>query len=490
MERLSRLVNDEAAPAGSSASDRATPSHADAKAANQIAGTADRTDAPRAAPMPDLRSSTPTPQPWKETNSTQPFVPHAPQSLHEAKVTDRDVANLAIKLLFKLHNSSGRKIADHVRLPFALVESVLQRLRATQLVVYKDSVPAGDYVYQLTEKGHAEAERLTSQCSYFGAAPVHLDDYIASVHAQSIRRQKITVADLDGALEGLRINPLVFNQVGQALRAGRGFFIYGSPGNGKTTIAERIGRAYGQTVWIPRTLYVQGEIIRLLDPSVHVEVPLEPNESLTSSEIDHRWARIRRPTLIAGGELTMERLELNFNPTTGISEAPLQLKSNCGALVIDDFGRQRMSTAELLNRWIVPLDKQHDYLNLHNGQAIQVPFDQLLIFSTNLEPRDLVDEAFLRRMPYKIQVPDPSIDDFRWLLRSYADQFGVPFTDEGAEHLIQQHFLACGRQFRICHARDLLQQVQIFCEFNDLPVEMNKRSIDVAASNYFAIMGE
>ena len=244
--------------------------------------------------------------------------------------------------------------------------------------------------------------------------------------AQLLTTQHPTTEDLKRAFEDLVINARTLNRLGPAINSGRGLFLFGAAGNGKTSIAERVTKAFGEYIWIPRALGIDGEIIRLFDPSNHEEAPEEIGSGLLDdSKIDKRWVRIRRPTIVVGGELTMDNLEVTLNTSTGISEAPMQLKSNCGTLVIDDFGRQRMTTDELLNRWIVPLEKRYDFLNLPNGKKIQVPFDQLIIFSTNLEPKELVDEAFLRRIPYKIEVLDPSEDEFRDLLKAHGAKAGL-----------------------------------------------------------------
>jgi predicted ATPase with chaperone activity len=273
------------------------------------------------------------------------------------------------------------------------------------------------------------------------------------------------------------------------VNSGRGLFLYGAAGNGKTSIAERVTKAFGNTIWIPRAIGVDGEIIRLFDPSAHEEAPLEPTSGLMSvAKVDKRWVRIRRPTIVAGGELTMDNLELTLNTSTGISEAPVQLKSNCGVLVIDDFGRQRISSQELLNRWIVPLEKRHDFLNLANGKKIQVPFDQLIIFSTNLQPKNLVDEAFLRRIAYKIEVVDPTEEEFRQLFRMMAELLEVPYNDAAVDYVIEQHYRKTGRPFRCCQPRDLMLQVRNFCHFRNCPPEMTNEFMDFAVENYFAIM--
>jgi len=312
---------------------------------------------------------------------------------------------------------------------------------------------------------------------------------VASVEAQSLTRQHPSPDALNRAFDDLLLNKKMLDRLGPAVNSGRGLFLYGAPGNGKTSIAERVTASFGKCIWIPRSLGVDGEIIRLFDPVNHVEAPLAPNQGLIDQRrIDKRWVRIRRPTIIAAGELTMSSLEVTVNTSTGVSEAPLQLKSNCGTLVIDDFGRQRVRVEELLNRWIVPLEKHYDFLNLPNGKKIQVPFDQLLIFSTNLEPRDLVDEAFLRRIPYKIEVVDPTEDEFRRLFEFMAPKLGFEYRREPVDELIEKHFRRAGRPFRFCQPRDLLLQVRNYCAYRKRPPELTAEYFDYACENYFAVM--
>ena len=219
----------------------------------------------------------------------------------------------------------------------------------------------------------------------------------------------------------MTLQPSLISQIGQALNDGRGLFLYGAPGNGKTSIAERVCSSFGQCVWIPQIVTIHGELMRIYDPSCHEAVK---SPQLDALKYDRRWVLIRRPTIVVGGELTLEYLETRFNTAAGIAEAPVQLKSNCGTLVIDDFGRQRVSSTEILNRLIVPLEKHYDFLYLASGRQIQVPFDELLVLSTNLEPQDLLDEAFLRRIPYKIEIGDPTEVQFRELVKSQATSLG------------------------------------------------------------------
>ncbi len=319
-------------------------------------------------------------------------------------------------------------------------------MKHDRLVAHKGSAPMNDYVYQLTELGRERAKKFAEQCTYFGAAPVPLHAYIESVRKQTLTDQHPTEEDLHRAFEDLLIDKKMLLRLGPAINSGRGLFLFGAPGNGKTSIAERITKAFGQAIWIPRAIGIDGEIMRLFDPGMHEEMPLPANEGLLDNrKIDHRWVRIRRPTIVVGGELTMDHLEVTLNTATNVSEAPVQLKSNCGTLVIDDFGRQRMTTDQLLNRWIVPLEKRYDFLNMASGKKIQVPFDQLIVFSTNLEPKDLVDDAFLRRIPYKIEVIDPDENAFRNLLKIMAPKLGVEYDEAAVDYLIEKHYKAVNR---------------------------------------------
>lgn len=417
------------------------------------------------------------------------FVPWAPDSLAAAGLSEAEVEALLLRFLLTKGYATGHESAQQLKLPYRLVEPVIRALKSDQIIIFRSSTNSGDYLLQLSDVGRERARRYTEISTYYGSAPVSLKDYYFAVTAQSIQHQRPKVAQLKKAFEDLLISPEMLDRLGPAVTAGRGMFLYGYPGNGKTSIAERVTRAFGPTIWIPRAIGVDGEIIRLFDPINHEEAPLPKDSPLfAGANLDQRWIRIKRPTIVVGGELTMDHLELVFNRVTGIGEAPLQLKSNCGTLVIDDFGRQRISTSELLNRWIVPLEKRYDYLNTVSGKKIQVPFDQLVIFSTNLEPRDLVDDAFLRRIPYKIEVKDPTEQQFRELFRIMAGKLGVPLDPSGLDYLIERYYKQTGRPYRNCQPRDLLLQIKYFCEYLDRPAEMATRAIDYAVENYFSVV--
>lgn len=435
---------------------------------------------------PAQRSELPTQPPTEEV---APFFPTEPQSLEEAKVNETLVEELICKFLLAKGEASIRQVSDQVGLPFHVVEGIVVRMKAEQLLGYIDSSAMNDYVLKLTEAGRNRGKRYSDICSYFGACPVSFGDYVASVKAQTINDQNPNEEDLARAFSDLLIDPTMMIKLGPAVNSGRGMFLYGYPGNGKTSIAERITAAFGPYVWIPKAITMDRDIVRVFDPMSHEQCPPEAGSGLLSqNNYDQRWVRIRRPTIVVGGELTMEHLELQYNPVTGISEAPVQMKSNTGLLLIDDFGRQRMTVDELLNRWIVPLEKRYDFLNTSNGKKIQVPFDQLVVFSTNLEPKDLVDDAFLRRIPYKIEVPNPSIENFVKLFKIMCKIYKFEWKPELIQWLIKEHYLPVNRPFRNCHPRDLLLQVQNYCKYLKKPFELSKESLNFACENYFSIM--
>ncbi|MEX2175839.1 MAG: AAA family ATPase [Pirellulaceae bacterium] len=459
------------------------------KRINELAGGDSKTGQPVPAETPAAPAGAAGQLVAHVVNGAEEFVPLEPKTIRDAGLTDSEVEALVLKYLLSRGDATGRDCADQVKLSFVMIEPLLRQLKYEQLLVYRGGAPMNDYVYQLTDLGRERARRFMDHCTYFGAAPVSLTDYIGSVKRQSLEQQHPTEADLRRAFDDILIGDRMLRRLGPAINSGRGMFLFGRAGNGKTTIAERVTRAFGQFIWIPRSIGVDGEVIRLFDPVNHEECPLPPNTGLLDqSHLDRRWVRIRRPTIVVGGELTMDNLEVTLNRSTGISESPLQLKSNCGTLVIDDFGRQKMSIDSLLNRWIVPLEKRYDFLNLPNGKKIQVPFDQLIIFSTNLEPRDLVDEAFLRRIPYKIEVIDPTEQEFRDLMKLMCDRLGFEYDEGPVTYLIETHYRKANRPFRCCQPRDLLTQVKNYCLFRKTTPKLTNDYLDLAVENYFAVM--
>lgn len=420
----------------------------------------------------DLRESGRVPE--------ETFFPKAPESLAEAGISEHLVESLVVKFLQNRGVATGREISSQIKLPFRVLDLFLRQLKKDQLVAHRSSATGQDYIYELTATGFERAMRYREINTYYGATPVTHDEWVASVHAQSLRKQKPTQDDMRRAFSDMVLPDKFFRQVGQAVSSAKSMFLYGLPGNGKTSIAQRICSAFGTHVWIPRSLIYDGEIVRLYDPIVHEAVGRDDD-----TRVDNRWIKIVRPTIIAGGELTLDQLEMVNVGSSSVVEAPLQMKSSCGLLVIDDFGRQRCSPQELLNRWIVPLETAVDFLNTPAGKKICVPFEQMIVFSTNLEPRELVDEAFLRRIPYKVHAPNPTDEQFLNVFQIMAQKVGVEFSQPAYESMVRRHFVEQNRTFRYCHPRDLLLQIKTFCEFENLPPEMNDRTIDAAAENYF-----
>jgi predicted ATPase with chaperone activity len=417
------------------------------------------------------------------------FRPAPLRNLDETGLPESLVEGLICKRLASVGTESGRALAQALCLPVGILEERYQKLRSRQIITHKGAAALNDYVYALTDQGRHYTEHLLDLCAYQGPAPVPLTDYVTSVDAQTITAEAPKRVQLEQAFADISVDPALFARLGPAVNSGTGLFLYGAPGNGKTTLAERITLCFGQEIWIPRVLLAEGEIIKLYDPAYHHAVTAAKGDRLLREGSDSRWIKVRRPTVIVGGELTMDSLEIRHNPRTNFSEAPLQLKSNGGSLLIDDFGRQRVDPVELLNRWIVPLEKHYDFLTLGSGVKIQVPFDQLIIFSTNLEPKDLVDEAFLRRIPYKVNVTDPPEEEFHRLFAASATALGCTCVPEAVEHLLQAHYRPHNRPLRRCHPRDLLLQVHNYCSYNDLPLEMKPAYFDRVVEDYFTVVG-
>lgn len=414
--------------------------------------------------------------------SGQRYWPAEPRTLHEVGLTEPFIDTLTCKYLLAGGNAAGRTIATALCLPFQMVEASLERLRQRRLVTHVGAGQLNDYVYGLSDDGRDRARVFHAECAYVGPAPVPLMDYIISVEAQAIGDEAVFRSDLLDAFHDVSVSTEMLDVLGPAVNSASGMFLYGAPGNGKSTLANRITSCFGQEIWLPHALIDGRDIITLFDPAYHHRSGDE------SGSYDRRWLRVRRPTVVVGGELTMDALEIRHDPASHISEAPLQMKSNCGCLLIDDFGRQRVSPEDLLNRWIIPLENRHDYLTLSTGKKIQVPFEQLIIFSTNLDPADLVDEAFLRRIPYRIEVTDPDEDEFHSLFQLAAEKVGCAYDPEAVEHLLARYYAGGERPLRRCHARDLLQQIRNYCTYNDVPFEMQPEYFDHVAHTFFTRM--
>jgi len=448
---------------------------------------------PRAAPSSPGAPLTPSDAPRIELGGGGPatiarFQPKEPRTWEELGLESSLVEQILLRHLLLRGSDSSRNIAQDVCVGGALVKDLLEGARHQKLVQHRGATPMGDFIYELTDGGRDHALELRRQCSYVGAAPVPLEQYLVAVREQTLLHRRPTVQDLAAAFSDLLVPSDLLDQLGPAITSGRALFLHGQPGNGKTSIAERITRCFGDTVWVPHTLIVDGHLVKLFDPAVHVPVAPDFRPLTTAERLDRRWVRIQRPTVVAGGELTLDMLDFQHHPQSNICEAPLQLKANCGSLVIDDFGRQRIEPQVLLNRWIFPLERRLDFLRLPDGRKVTVPFDPLLVFSTNLEPSSLVDEAFLRRIPYKILVHDPTESEFRQLLDVAAESLKVALPAGSVEHLVRRAYREGGRPMRFCHPRDLLMQIANQAAYQRRPAVATPEAWDRAVASYFGVL--
>jgi predicted ATPase with chaperone activity len=408
-----------------------------------------------------------------------------PASIEETGLDLNFIADLVLKIIYFNSLTTAQVIADTLCLPFFnVVDRALVLLKREEQIEVAGSNGFGELAYQyiVTPKGSSRAHDLIDRSSYIGAAPVTLETYRQVIRAQEIGSLRITPADVRRATSDLVVPENVLDTLGQAVNTGRSLFLFGDPGNGKTVLAERIADLLGGAVLIPHAIVVDGQIIKVLDLHNHVPVALSNGGG---SAGDRRWMACKRPAVVVGGELVLSSLDLIYNSNSKFYEAPLQMKANGGMLLIDDFGRQQVRPQELLNRWIVPLEKRIDFLTLHTGKKLEVPFDEIIVFSTNLAPKDLVDEAFLRRIQNKVHINNPSLDDFREIFRRQAEALNVPFDQAGLVYLLREHYVKPKRELRACHPRDILRTLIGIARYLDKPASLSQELIDRACSTYF-----
>jgi hypothetical protein len=416
-------------------------------------------------------------------------APRVPATLAEAGLTADLVEQLLVKTLYT-GEATGLVVADRMRLPFGMLEPLIEHVRAERLVEVRGATGSGSaagYRYTLTDAGRDRGKQYLDANQYIGPAPVPLSAYVAEMRALMAARGYIDRDRLRRGFSHLVIGDNILEQLGPAVNAGKALFLYGPPGNGKTVIAEGLGRTIGGDMYMPHAIVIDGHIITMFDPINHdsLETETEGSSLIAAAARDRRWVRIRRPVVMVGGELTMEMLDLSFNPLAKFYEAPIQLKANGGVFLIDDFGRQRMRPQDLLNRWIVPLESRVDYLTLHTGKKFQVPFDVLAVFATNLNPASLADEAFLRRIPYKIAIEDPSINQFSEIFELNCKKRDLRFHQVMVAYLQRRHYSPLRRPMRACHPRDLLEHVTAMCRYRGIEPVITRELLDAACSAYF-----
>jgi predicted ATPase with chaperone activity len=438
---------------------------------------------PRSAPLP-------------ATGPINTFNPPGISRVDDTGLSPLWLQDLALKILYFQGYMSGFKIAEEMALPFTgIIDQILDSLKREKFVEVRSSqvgLGEGAYQYAITGAGIARAREALDRSQYAGPAPVPLQVYNDAVRKQGQGRVTITNRVMRQVLSQLVLSERTFQRIGPAVNSGTSIFFYGPPGDGKTSVARAIGQMMlQQNLYIPYAIYVDGQVIKMYDAINHQRAPDDPANAPGTGALkgntrrDTRWIRIRRPFIVVGGELTLEGLDLVFDDTNKFYEAPFQVKANGGILLIDDFGRQLVRPRDLLNRWIVPLENRVDFLTLHTGRKIEVPFDVLVVFSTNLPPRDLVDEAFLRRLRHKIEIGDPSFEEFREIFKRVALNKGVKYTDQGLAYILQEWYIKRNRKMRASHPRDLCDQLIDIARYLNVEPIMTRELLDRAAETYF-----
>ncbi|MDB5764983.1 MAG: ATPase [Herminiimonas sp.] len=416
--------------------------------------------------------------------------PHAARTPEETGLPFLFLVELVSKVLFLRGQVRLSELSTYLKLPISVLDPVIAFMRSEKLC---EAIRRGisgtdaDLTYNLTDAGRVRAVEILSRNAYAGPAPVSLNDYCLRVEAQRLVQNRIHKEDVACAFKGIVVSPVVLEQLGAAMNSGRAIFIHGPAGSGKTYLAERLAGLLKGDIWVPHAVLVDGEVVQIYDATVHHAAS---DSALQTGRVDRgilpdaRWVRVGRPAVLSGGELTLNMLDLQFDSTTRFYHAPPHLKANNGLFIIDDLGRQRCSPAELMSRWIVPLDRRVDYLSLHTGHKFLIPFDMVVVFSSNFPPQQLADGSFLRRLGYKIHVGAQTDAEYERIFRQACDEYDVPYSADAFHYLLERHSKE-EVPLLACYPRDIVAQVKDIARYTDIAPNLNEPILDWAWNNYF-----
>jgi predicted ATPase with chaperone activity len=417
--------------------------------------------------------------------------------VEDTGLSEEFLVDLLLKTLYVQGSRSGQQLVDTLRLPFPMVDEQMLTLQQRRFVEVRGTTghSRAGYVFDLSGVGRARARDAMDSNQYVGPAPVPLLHYHRWVDSQSIHHARVTRREVEDGFSWLVLPPGLVDQIGPAINSAKSLFLYGDSGNGKTAIAETVAKLLGGSIYIPHAIEVDGQVLVLYDPVYHQAVdadPLEPDVPAVArlmrgaaDDIDQRYIRIKRPVVLTGGELTLDQLELQYDTETRMYTAPFQTKANGGVLIVDDFGRQRVPPRDLLNRWIVPLEKKLDFLSLHTGNKFPVPFDCLVIFATNITPTELVEEAFLRRIHYKVHAESPTRPEFTEIFRRVCAAARIPFRAEAVEQIYRDFYDRHSVPARGCHPRDLIDHLKDIASYLEVEPVLSPDLLERAGRSYF-----
>jgi hypothetical protein len=419
-------------------------------------------------------------------------MPSEPADIAKTKIDPIDLLSLLVRMIYVEHLETVREFIDTIKLPYNIVTDLVQMAVDRKLLHSlgsRESDNLLDAKFSFTEAGQRFAENALKQLRYTGPAPVTIEEFSEQVNLQKVTNETISFDRIRDSLGNLTVEDSMIEHVGPALNSGRAILLYGPPGNGKTSVAMSFANAFSDVIYIPYAVTVEGQIMRVFDPSVHTELDSAPASDdgmmsfIRTGEYDARWVPCKRPFIITGGELTLEMLDLRYDASANFYEAPLHVKALGGCFIIDDFGRQLVSPKNLLNRWIVPLESRFDYLKLHTGKSFTIPFEELIIFSTNLEPEDLMDPAFLRRLPYKIEVGGPKLEIFKRIFENECERQSLPFSESAFDFIVDKIIRDKGMELANYQVRFIIDQVVATCRFMGEPPHFETRFIEYAVDN-------